>query len=1019
MGRQTSALLVIAMSWGLIGGALAQIPEPAPVPEPAPEAIPDAAPAALAAPDATEHVRIIWFGRSGGVSSHVGRNRAHEVLGDRVGDALEALVPVGEGPRVFERGGRLLFRENGLSVNAFHAFLAAPPFRFEPVADQVKVLISPFEIVFEHPPAADTPLLDLLTGDDVPLPALRVTHARLRRWVNADGDAVLALELPEVGAEPLVTDPAQWELRFAFEGRGTPRGGTPRRLFNVGRPFDDGPRRLLMLEALRAEAPERTLVLAAGEDIEHYSFVETGTPDLQRPNTWQFFHRIGLTALVPAGAEAAFGLDRLQREAQQSEVPLVAANIGGDAPIAGWRLVPVGSVRVLVIGLVNPDMPTSARLRAYGARPIEDPGAAVERAVAEATAQLGRRPDLVVALGTLSGAARQQVLARSDDVDVLLTDFTDRGVVPEEVLASFDAPDLFALRARDRYPVVVVPAGRARIGVLDLRLTPAAGEGGALRISAAHSRALTVPGDQPADPAMAAAVQRVRQAAYGPAQVQLLPDLGPGIEADPALRARFEADPRVQRAVRLGGTAPGRLTADLWRQLVANVVREAFDGEVVLIPRLSFPWGLTGPVSRLEAAANLNVPDEVLVFELDAAALRRLVASPVLAERTVSGLGANADGPLVLGRPIADRERYRVVTTDAVRADPRLAGILPASARARFVARRAGWQTDDAGTPVKLRDAALDALTSLSQRQGAPALLDRMRPVGDAEESRWAVDFQKLELLASRYSTFGSRDAYAEVRETRVTTSENTALALRGGAFLRRDSAAVDWVTGARVDFATADYEDDGEQETADSLRLSTELQAHALSLGSGVPFVNLGFETEITPTTRIETEPVTDAAGAPATDADGNAVTREVEVDNPRKKRAEAIMGLLWSGKLVTAARVGGVLAHDFASMVRAPEVGALASLSAAVPLDPFTWTFDGEARYHVPGIGANDASQLGVVLQARTALLVPVVGGLSLGLFLDLYGYRGQVSDTSDPGASLVSGVGVSYDRFLKPAY
>ncbi len=1003
----------------MLWSALLSVAGAQPADAPAEEAPPRARARAAAAAAAPPQVRIIWFGRTGGVSNHIGRNRAHTVLADAVGGALTALVPVGEGPRVFVRDGRILFRENGLSVKAFHDFLKAPPFRSEPVNGAVKVLVSPFEVVFEHPPAPDTPVLDLLTRPDAPLPGLEAAQGRLVRYANANDEGVLALELPGAGDAPIDTDPFAWEVRFVFEGRATPKDGEERRLFNVGRPLHDGPRRLPVLEALKAEDPDRTLVLAAGEDIEHYSFVQTGKPDLQRPNTWTYNRRLGLTALAPGAAEAAFGLDRLQREAQLAEVTVVGANLGGEVPFAGWRLVQAGRAQVLVVGVVNPDLPPSVRLRAFGDRAITPPGKAVNDAVAQATKQLGRRPDVVVALGVLGAAARQALMSSSDEVDVLLADFGERGVMPEDVLTSLEGADAEALRARDRYPLVVVPAGRARLGVLDLTLAPTVGAQGPLRIVASHSRAVPVTGDQPADAALMHAVQQVRQTAYGPAQVQLMADLGPGITADPVLRARFEQDPRVQSTLRLGGKPPARITADLWRQLVVNTLRKSFDAEVGLLPHLSFPWALTGPVTRLEAAANLNLPDEVHVVELTGEQMKALAKSAVLSEMTVTGIGADEDGPLVLGRPIVLRERYRVVTTDAVRVDPRLKDILPATAQTTFVHTRNGWEDARTGEPVKLRDAVLDTLEARALRLGPEGLLPLMHPVGNAKEPRWAIDFQKVEFVASRYSTFGPRDAYGEVRETRVTTQENTSIAGRGGVFLRRDAASVDWLTGVRADFALATYEDDAEQETADSVRALTELQVHAWAVGGGAPYVNVSYETEFTPTTRLETEPVLDPDGNPALDADGNAILREFEVDNPRKKRVEGGLGLVWSGEVVTSARIGAVVGHDFASEIADPEVGGLASVSLLVDLSPLTWSFDGELRYYLPGLGEDDPTELGTILQARTSLLAPVVGGLSMGVFVDLYGYRGQVDATSDPGASLITGVGLTFDRFLKPGY
>jgi len=46
-----------------------------------------------------------------------------------------------------------------------------------------------------------------------------------------------------------------------------------------------------------------------------------------------------------------------------------------------------------------------------------------------------------------------------------------------------------------------------------------------------------------------------------------------------------------------------------------------------------------------------------------------------------------------------------------------------------------------------------------------------------------------------------------------------------------------------------------------------------------------------------------------------------------------------------------------------------------------------------------------------------VPLVAQLALGLYVDLFAYRGQHDTTSELGASLVGGVALKYDRRLKP--
>ena len=103
--------------------------------------------AALARPAAgaepiTETVRLLWFGHTGGVSGHRTPNAAWRSLGD-------AVHPLGAGPRVFARHGRLVFRPGGLDVAPFGRFLAAGPFTAETLTEALPIVLGPFEVLFE------------------------------------------------------------------------------------------------------------------------------------------------------------------------------------------------------------------------------------------------------------------------------------------------------------------------------------------------------------------------------------------------------------------------------------------------------------------------------------------------------------------------------------------------------------------------------------------------------------------------------------------------------------------------------------------------------------------------------------------------------------------------------------------------------------------------------------------------------------------------------------------------------
>ncbi len=929
-------------------------------------------------------VRLVWFGATGGVSAHVGRNRAHQALADQLGFAVNRLAPRAEGPDVYAAGGRLLFRDGGLPVATLHRLLARlPEATHERVHGAWPVLVSPFEVVFEAPPEGVRPVaLDLLMAANR-LPGATRSTATLARFI-LDGDTVWALSLPEATG-PWPTDPAAWEVRFAWEGDVQVRG-EGRRLFNVGRPLHDGARRVAALQALVAAAPEQTLVVAAGDDLEAFSYLTAGARDRQRPVTWTAYQRLGLHGLAPGPAEAAFGLAGLAAESQRHRVPVLGANLT-NAPFPGFALHAVGEAQVLLIGLSDPALSRSAR-QGFGDTPPGDPALAVRQARQAARKALGRAPDLVVGFGHLSAATRTQLVQAGVGLDLLLADFEDHGLTPDRVLTQLASEADRVLRARDRRPLSVVAAGRTRLGVAEVYFERSA-EG--LQISAVESRALPVTGDQPADPVTAHAVAEVRQAAYGAAERRLLPNLGPTIDGQPALRARFEADPLVLRSLRSREALPGRLTADLWRTLVANAVRADGGAEVAVLPPVPFPWALAGPVSRLQAAANLNVPDQLVVVALSADQIGKLARHPAAAELVITGLDLSDPlAPKVRGRTLDAREPYLVITTDTLRADPDLAPLL-------------------SGEPLAptepLRDAALRALAAQVDH---PDQLARWMATDPGESRRWVFDVRDLSLGISDYRNArpaGGEAAYAGVRETRVTTRDNLAVNVRGDLYGIRQTPSVEWVNHLRAEFAQARYADgdgaDAREETADAALAETELRFKALALGRAHdidPYLTVQYATEFTPTEQV---------------LDDGSLR-----DNPRKQRVDGSLGLVWRRDWVQLLRLGAVVGQDLAEPDPDPQVGAVAAAQLAVDFPLARWRLDAEARYFIPGVGQDTATELGAWLKARTSLDVPLFGGVGLGVFLDLYGYQGTSASTTEPGASLVSGLALRYDRLFKAA-
>jgi hypothetical protein len=920
--------------------------------------------------DAPASVRLIWFGRTGGVSAHVGRNDAVAALLAHVDHGLESVHPIDEAPEAFAHGGRLLFLPGGASVARFRGFLAAGPITREVEVERLPILMSPFEVVLEMP-AEDGAVLPLLSPGPgrAGLPAARPAHARLVSFRNAVGSVFLGVELPGSDAEvPLPSDPARWEVRFAQRLEVSPDGAPPRTVVNIGRPLHEGARRVATIRALREEAAAAdrpVVVLAAGDDIEDYSFITSGEPDRQRPHTWNAFGRIGLDVLVPGRSETALGLGRLVDDAQSAGVRLALQNLdppdGGRASpeLPGWQVVEAGAVRILVVGLVDPSMDGRARAIGYDDRTIGDPVAALRKAVAAARATPAKAPDLVVALGVLEAETRARVGA-SGLADVVLADFSDRGFAPQRVVEIRDNERQRALTSRFVTPVETVRAGRVRIGVADLEFRR--GPSGRRVLTSAQSYALPVTGELEADPDTAWFVQDTRQRAYQGSEGVVLDDLGPvGLAEIPAAG---------------------------WRRLTARLVQAQFDAEIALLPQIPVTWPLLGATSRLQAAANLNVPDDLVVVWVRGDRISALAKDPALASLSVSGLL----GSKVRGHAINAREWYRVVTTDVVRADPRFRAYLEGRATHLFSETDGRFEIDWEGDPVKIRDAVLAGLDALpvEGRSAAAARLLGPEPAGPGP--RWTVHLDAISLELSGYTNHGDRDAYTNVPETRIATEEYLGVATSGALILRRDGDLVDWVNSFEFAYEETRFTEGDEVEGADRIHAESELQIHAWRrpwLLEGTPFTNTSWNTEFTPTP-----------------------------GNPRRKRLDGTTGLLWAGDVITEWRIGLVYGRDFANDDGPVEVGFMSRGRLQAMLGDLILSTEGELRYYLPD-DKDDDTLLGVIAVARGAIDAPVSDMFAFGLFADVFGYRGKLQRTSSFGASIISGLRIRFDRFWKPGF
>ena len=183
------------------------------------------------------------------------------------------------------------------------------------------------------------------------------------------------------------------------------------------------------------------------------------------------------------------------------------------------------------------------------------------------------------------------------------------------------------------------------------------------------------------------------------AEKQLMPSLESVMRGDKKLRERVGRDPHFSTTMSREEIAKTELwyTARLWGNIVANLLaRSARADAVMLPPRSALGTNVPGPVRELYVKNWLQRTEMRRAVELSGKTLRRLVELARAARPDVIVTGLVPGRWLVGGRPLHDKERYRLLTTASLLASPAVARALAgAKPAARFTLREGRLRADD------------------------------------------------------------------------------------------------------------------------------------------------------------------------------------------------------------------------------------------------------------------------------------------------------------------------------------
>jgi len=910
----------------------------------------------------------------------------------------------------------LLQREGG--IRGFHQAVKEGLSANTAAAADIPGLIGDDFAVIAWPAAAAESILPILeqslASDPLRPSPDRLTMAAVPQ--ESQGSAPLLL-VGRSGDNPSVEEsvnPLDWEVRLQSVYRGQTDDGEEAWVHVVSRLTGEGARRHALASAWRRSP---SLYVSAGGAVEGRSFLSAQSLSLQRVHTWDAWQQLGLTALAPGLPELIAGVEVLKSEAEVAGTSLCSVNLAdrdGKPLFEPSCMEVLAGRRIALLGWTDPDvaagLPPSIRnkVRIRG-----------KEALYEALAQLlhdpAGRPDLVV----LFGQGARALAGNLPGVDIVLGDFTAELRLPrwEEVEES-------ALRARAtehpkaRSPALVARLGPGLLGRIDLAFDQQTGTLRRLR----HLRA-RIGEEIPASSQWVRQVQATRQKVYASLEEVIVPDLSD-------LRAPSRAPGWLRRALP-GGPAPATvLDEGGFARLAANLLLDRTGAQAALLRPLPHLVEVEGATQELVVDASLAVPDEVVVLDLSGAQLKDLVrrihpvqpkpgqanaGRPVAAhDRWAWAAGLTFDGTkaTVQGRPLADDDRVRLVTTNFLSDDPDLAPALKkAPVWRRF--RAAGWRylpvNSKAGAPLLLHDLIKEGLIKLRSRDPgfgesykrriSPLMTDQSARVSP----RLTLELDGISLQLTGSVPVGDREGYENSRESRVQQQQSFTTAFRGRVALVYDDrigSAMAYGLAAFGQTRLADSDEPTEQE--DDLQAGAEGRIKVVNLP--IPKSSIRLSTFIQ--SAYDTEFV---AGK---DPSGNPL--------PLQRVWRTTSGFtLGKYMLFKEGRGGFFVEYDLEAEVGPLSPGFTIGILTEKRWGPVRWATLLDLKGYLP-TPVDTEEDLLFTLQLRADLGVTVLRrlfpGLAVGGFVDLLFFQGKLPSNDQGGMHMLVGVSLSYDTDVR---
>ncbi len=456
-------------------------------------------------------------------------------------------------------------------------------------------------------------------------------------------------------------------------------------------------------------------------------------------------------------------------------------------------------------------------------------------------------------------------------------------------------------------------------------------------------------------------------------------------------------------------TRLGRISKPLWESFIAKILTNGAPAEVSIIRKIPTFLPLIGKLHEREVRDWLWFEDEIVMMDLKGRDIKRLLEADrdktLVTEGIESIRFSRGVSYKIMGRPVQDDVYYRVATTNVItngafKENFRM-GLRHSS---HFKVHESGALKEAKdGEAIPLRDYILINLRRIrSYGKGKPY----HRRIADILEPKlpypklFAFNFDHPTLWTSLNRTYKG-SGYEAIPESRVTSGNSFVIGAEGGIISTLDMEKSDLSFGLRLAFAqqSLDLGDGLSQKTenVDDIVVNITYRYKGFKNGVFHPYTRLEYDSEFTAT-----------------------VNRNTGLQNPKQQILRNVIGFSKRFTVKWPVLEFGLTAeNDFGNSNY--QYGLQGRSLGRFPLDRnwnVIYSLTNNFNYFLPN--KNDTERdLSFKYNMIHELLIPLFGDVSLSVSADLFLFRGKTEINSDPGLSMFTKVGLSYNRLWKPKF